>query len=138
MSSSTDESPVEIVTAGGRKVLVTHPSKPYFAREAKHTKLDVVQYYLAVAEGALAAIRDRPLVLKRFVNGAHAPAFYQKRAPQKLPSWLRTVLSQAASPAKPTLSAADNGSSESLRSVSLIVCCGVGFQTGLWVSCRNP
>ncbi len=91
MSSSSDESPVEIVTAGGRKVLVTHPSKPYFAQQAKHTKLDVVQYYLAVADGALSGIRDRPLVLKRFVNGAHAPAFYQKRAPQKLPAWLRTV-----------------------------------------------
>ena len=76
MSSSTDESPVEIVTAGGRKVLVTQPSKPYFAREAKHTKLDVVQYYLAVAEGALAAIRDRPLVLKRFVNGATPSGTY--------------------------------------------------------------
>ena len=57
---------------------------------------------------------------------------------RRLPSWLRTVLSQAASPAKPTLSAADNGSSESLRSASLIVCCGVGFQTGVWVSCRKP
>ena len=91
MASSEDESPVEVVTAGGRKVLVTHPSKVYFAQQARHTKLDVVQYYLAVAEGALSGIRDRPLVLKRFVNGAHAPAFYQKRAPQKLPSWLRTV-----------------------------------------------
>jgi len=91
MASPGDESPVEVVTAGGRKVLVTHPSKPYFSQQAKHTKLDVVSYYLAVAEGALAGIRDRPLVLKRFVNGAHAPAFYQKRAPNKLPTWLHTV-----------------------------------------------
>ncbi len=91
MASSENEAPVEVVTAGGCKVLVTHPSKPYFAQQARHTKLDVVQYYLAVAEGALLGIRNRPLVLKRFVNGAHAPAFYQKRAPQKLPAWLRTV-----------------------------------------------
>src|SRR5688572_14002251 len=91
MASSEDESPLEVITAGGRKLLVTQPSKVYFAQHARHTKLDVVQYYLAVAEGALRGIRDRPIVLKRFVNGAHAPAFYQKRAPTKLPSWLRTV-----------------------------------------------
>ena len=76
---------------GGHEVAVTHPDKPYFAEGARHSKLDVVRYYLAVADGALRGIRDRPLVLKRFVNGAHAPAFYQKRAPPKLPPWLRTV-----------------------------------------------
>ena len=85
------DSPVEMLTVAGRDVPITHPDKPYFAAEAKHTKLDVVRYYLAVAEGALGGVRDRPLVLKRFVNGAHAPAFYQKRAPPKFPAWLRTV-----------------------------------------------
>jgi DNA ligase D-like protein (predicted polymerase) len=80
-----------VLTVGGREVVVTHPDKPYFAAQAKHKKLDVVRYYLAVAEGALLGIRDRPIVLKRFVNGAHAPAFFQKRAPPKLPAWLRTV-----------------------------------------------
>ncbi|HEX6275606.1 MAG TPA: DNA polymerase domain-containing protein [Polyangiaceae bacterium] len=88
--SARDEPP-EILAVNGREVRVTHPSKPYFSREAKLSKLDVVRYYLAVAEGAVAGIRGRPIVLKRFVNGAHAEAFYQKRAPDKLPSWLRTV-----------------------------------------------
>jgi DNA ligase D-like protein (predicted polymerase) len=50
-----------------------------------------VRYYLSVADGALAGIRDRPIVLKRFVNGAEGEAFYQKRAPSERPSWLRTV-----------------------------------------------
>jgi len=75
----------------GREVRVTHPEKLYFSREARLTKLDIVQYYLAVAQGALAGIQDRPIVLKRFVNGAEGEAFYQKRAPTERPAWLRTV-----------------------------------------------
>ena len=51
--------------------------------QARITKLDLVRYYLSVAPGALAGIRDRPIVLKRFVNGAEAEAFYQKRAPEQ-------------------------------------------------------
>jgi DNA ligase D-like protein (predicted polymerase) len=81
----------EILTLGGREVRVTNPAKPYFSREAKLTKLDVVRYYLAVAPGALHGIRDRPIVLKRFVDGAEGEAFYQKRAPETRPDWLRTV-----------------------------------------------
>jgi DNA ligase D-like protein (predicted polymerase) len=57
----------------------------------KLSKLDIVRYYLSVAPGALAGIRDRPLVLKRFVDGAEGEAFYQKRAPTRRPEWLRTV-----------------------------------------------
>jgi bifunctional non-homologous end joining protein LigD len=91
MASRSGDSPVEVLAVAGREVTVTHPDKPYFAAQAKHSKLDVVRYYLAVAEGALGGIRDRPLVLKRFVNGAHMPAFFQKRAPPKLPAWLRTA-----------------------------------------------
>ncbi|HET7321762.1 MAG TPA: hypothetical protein VFI96_04635, partial [Longimicrobiaceae bacterium] len=68
------------LTVDGHPVTVTHPDKVYFP-EARLTKLDLVRYYLAVAPGALAGIRGRPLVLKRFVNVAQAPAFYQKRAP---------------------------------------------------------
>lgn len=75
----------------GHEVRVTHPDKLYFSKETKLTKLDLVRYYLAVAPGALAGIRDRPIVLKRFVNGAEGEAFYQKRAPSDHPSWLRTV-----------------------------------------------
>ncbi len=76
---------------GGREVRVTHPEKLYFSRQTRLTKLDLVQYYLAVAGGAVAGIRDRPIVLKRFVNGAEGEAFYQKRAPSERPAWLRTV-----------------------------------------------
>jgi DNA ligase D-like protein (predicted polymerase) len=81
----------EVLTVAGREVRITHPGKPYFAREARLSKLDVVRYYLSVAPGALAGIRDRPLVLKRFVDGAEKEPFYQKRAPAKRPGWLRTV-----------------------------------------------
>ncbi|HEY6559055.1 MAG TPA: DNA polymerase domain-containing protein [Polyangiaceae bacterium] len=85
-----EEAP-EILSVGGREVRVTHPSKPYFSRAVRVRKLELVRYYLSVADGALAGIRDRPIVLKRFVNGAEGEAFYQKRAPDKRPEWLRTV-----------------------------------------------
>ncbi len=85
------EDPVELLSTGGHEVRVTHPEKLYFSREVRLTKLDIVNYYLAVADGALAGIRDRPIVLKRFVNGAEAEPFYQKRAPSDRPSWIRTV-----------------------------------------------
>src|SRR5437867_2385960 len=75
----------------GRKVRVTHPDKLYFPRQKKVSKQDLVRYYLSVAPGALAGIKDRPIVLKRFVNGVEGEAFYQKRAPAQRPSWLRTV-----------------------------------------------
>jgi bifunctional non-homologous end joining protein LigD len=87
---SKEEAPF-ILTLSGREVPVTHPSKPYFTRQTRLTKLDIVNYYVAVAEGALAGIADRPIVLKRFVGGAEAEPFYQKRAPDKRPGWLRTV-----------------------------------------------
>ena len=81
----------EVLTINGHEVRITHPEKPYFSAQTALTKLDLVRYYLAVAPGALNGIRDRPIVLKRFVDGAEAPAFYQKRAPTNLPTWLRTV-----------------------------------------------
>ncbi len=82
---------VEVLSVDGRAVRVTNPEKPYFSKEAKLTKLDIVRYYLSVAPGALGGIRDRPVVLKRFVDGADGEAFYQKRAPAQRPDWLRTV-----------------------------------------------
>jgi len=85
------EEPVEVISIAGREVRITHPEKLYFSKETRLSKLDLVRYYLAVAPGALAGFRDRPLVLKRFVNGAEAEAFYQKRAPADRPAWLRTV-----------------------------------------------
>jgi bifunctional non-homologous end joining protein LigD len=85
-----DES-TEVLSIAGREVRVTHPDKPYFSKQTQLSKLDLVRYYLSVAAGALAGIQDRPLVLKRFVNGAEGEAFYQKRAPAERPPWLRTV-----------------------------------------------
>ncbi len=85
------ESASKVLSIDGREVQITNPAKFYFSSQAKVTKVELVQYYLSVAPGALAGIRDRPIVLKRFVNGAEAEAFYQKRAPEKRPAWLRTV-----------------------------------------------
>ena len=81
----------ETLSIDEREVRITHPEKPYFTKQTKVLKLDLVRYYLSVAPGALAGIRDRPIVLKRFVNGAEGQAFYQKRAPENRPEWLRTV-----------------------------------------------
>jgi bifunctional non-homologous end joining protein LigD len=81
----------ELLSIDGLEVRVTNPDKLYFSTQAKLSKLDVLRYYLSVAPGAITGIRDRPLVLKRFVNGAENEAFYQKRAPSKRPAWLRTV-----------------------------------------------
>jgi len=85
------ESPAELLTIDGREVRITNPDKPYFTRDIKLSKLDLVRYYLSVVPGALAGIQDRPIVLKRFVNGAEGEAFYQKRAPADHPDWLRTI-----------------------------------------------
>src|SRR5712671_6571834 len=84
------EAASEVLSVEGREVHITHPDKLYFS-QARITKLELVRYYLSVAPGALAGIRDRPIVLKRFVNGAEGEAFYQKRAPEQRPDWLRTV-----------------------------------------------
>jgi bifunctional non-homologous end joining protein LigD len=85
------EEPTEVLHLCGREVRVTHPSKPYFSKQVRLSKLEIVRYYLAVADGALRGIVDRPVVLKRFVDGAEGEPFYQKRAPEKRPPWLRTV-----------------------------------------------
>jgi bifunctional non-homologous end joining protein LigD len=81
----------QLLSIDGREVRITHPDKPYFSRQIKLSKRDLVGYYLSVATGALNGIRDRPIVLKRFVNGAEEEPFYQKRAPSDRPAWLRTV-----------------------------------------------
>jgi bifunctional non-homologous end joining protein LigD len=89
--SVAKEAAKAVLSVEGREVTITNPDKLYFASQAKISKVDLVRYYLSVAPGALAGIRDRPIVLKRFVNGAEGEAFYQKRAPAQRPSWLRTV-----------------------------------------------
>jgi bifunctional non-homologous end joining protein LigD len=85
------EASKEVLLLEGREVQITHPDKLYFSSQVKVSKLDLVRYYLSVAPGALAGIQDRPIVLKRFVNGAEGEAFFQKRAPDQRPAWLRTV-----------------------------------------------
>jgi bifunctional non-homologous end joining protein LigD len=85
------EEAAELLSIEGCEVRVTHPAKLYFSKQTKVSKLDLVNYYLSVASGALLGIQDRPIVLKRFVNGAEGEAFYQKRAPTERPPWLRTV-----------------------------------------------
>src|ERR1051326_8423566 len=86
------EQAAEVLSIEGQDVRVTHPDKLYFSKQTRLSKLDLVRYYLSVAAGALAGIEDRPIVLKRFVNGAEGEAFYQKRAPTERPEWLRTVV----------------------------------------------
>ena len=80
----------EIVEAAGRQVTITNPDKVFFPRTG-HTKLDLVRYYMAVADGALRGVSGRPMALKRFVNGAEGEAFFQKRAPTSRPEWIETV-----------------------------------------------
>jgi DNA ligase D-like protein (predicted polymerase) len=79
-----------ILEAAGRAVTITNPDKVYFPR-AGHTKLDLARYYLAVAPGALRGIAGRPIVLKRYVDGAEGEPFFQKRAPDNRPEWVETV-----------------------------------------------
>ena len=91
MTPVAKEQEAAVLALEGREVRVTHPDKLYFSRQARLTKLDLVRYFLSIAPGALAGIRDRPLVLKRFVDGAEGAPFYQKRAPSARPEWLRTA-----------------------------------------------
>jgi len=83
-------SPKTVIEVAGREVAISNPQKVYFPRTG-HTKLDVVQYYLAVAGGALRGVSGRPMALKRFVNGAEEEPFFQKRAPSSRPSWIETA-----------------------------------------------
>ncbi|MEU9111503.1 non-homologous end-joining DNA ligase [Streptomyces sp. NPDC048483] len=80
---------VELDVAG-RTVRVSHPDKTYYP-ERGFTKLDVAQYYLAVADGVLRGLRDRPTTMQRFPDGVEGEFFYQKRAPKGLPDWLPTA-----------------------------------------------
>jgi bifunctional non-homologous end joining protein LigD len=80
----------EVLEVAGRTVVITNPDKIYFPA-AGYTKRDLVSYYLSVADGAVRGVAARPMVLKRFVNGADAEPFFQKRAPDKRPDWTETV-----------------------------------------------
>ncbi len=81
----------EVIEVAGRTVPISNPDKVYFPQTG-HTKLDLIRYYLSVADGALRGVADRPMVLKRFVHGAEGEAFWQKRAPANKPDWLESVV----------------------------------------------
>lgn len=79
---------------GARQVVVTHPDRvvfPGFGGAAPRTKLDLIRYYLAVADGVLRGVADRPMILKRFVDGIEQEAVFQKRAPANRPDWVRVA-----------------------------------------------
>ena len=80
-----------ILDVAGRQVAITHPDKPVFPPTGERpaiTKMDLIDYYLAVSDGALRGVADRPMILKRFVKGITVEAVFQKRAPQKRPEWV--------------------------------------------------
>ena len=79
-----------IVEIAGREVSISNPGKVFFPGSGL-TKLDLVTYYLAVAEGALRGVADRPMALKRYVDGAEGEFFFQKRAPSSRPEWVDVV-----------------------------------------------
>ena len=80
----------ETLTLNGREVTISNPRKVYFP-ETGHTKLDLVKYYIAVSDGALRGAGGRPMALKRFVDGAAGQPFFQKRAPENVPEFIRTA-----------------------------------------------
>src|ERR671930_524261 len=79
-----------VLEVAGREVVISNPTKVFFP-QAGHTKLDLAKYYVAVAAGALRGIAGRPIVLKRYVDGAEGEPFFQKRAPERHPDWIETV-----------------------------------------------
>lgn len=80
----------EVLALAGREVTITNPTKIFFPR-LRLTKLDLVRYYVAVAEGAIRGVSGRPMLLKRFPDGVEQEAFYQKRAPAKRPDWIEVA-----------------------------------------------
>src|SRR6266498_2492845 len=80
----------EVLELDGIEVTVTNPDKVFFP-QAGVTKLDLVRYYLSVADGALRGVRGRPMALKRYVHGAEGEFFFQKRAPESRPPWIEVV-----------------------------------------------
>jgi DNA ligase D-like protein (predicted polymerase) len=82
--------PKEVLELDGREVAISNPGKVFFPASGL-TKLELVRYYLSVADGALRGIEGRPMALKRYVNGAEGEFFFQKRAPTSRPAWIETV-----------------------------------------------
>lgn len=86
-------SPAEVVDAAGRELAISSPDKVFFP-ERGETKLDLVRYYLTIAEPLLRAMGDRPVLMQRFPNGAGGSSFFQKRVPEGAPEWLTTTTVQ--------------------------------------------
>jgi len=80
----------ELLQIEGREIAISNPDKVFFPQPG-YTKLDLVRYYLAVADGALRGAGGRPMALKRYVNGIEGEFFYQKRAPEARPLWMEVV-----------------------------------------------
>src|SRR4026208_2141922 len=80
----------EVLEIGGGEVTVSNPDKVYFP-EPGYTKMDLVSYYLAVADGALRGAGGRPVALKRVVDGIGREPAFQTRAPNSPPDWRRTA-----------------------------------------------
>jgi len=80
----------EVLELAGREVTITNPTKIFFPK-LRLTKLDLVRYYVSVAEGAIRGVYGRPMLLKRFPDGVEQEAFYQKRAPAKRPDWIEVA-----------------------------------------------
>ena len=80
----------EVLNVAGREISISNPKKVLFP-DAGYTKLDLIRYYLAVADGAIRAAGNRPNVLVRYPNGIGNEFFYQKRAPSSRPSWIEVV-----------------------------------------------
>ncbi|WP_232549505.1 non-homologous end-joining DNA ligase [Propioniciclava soli] len=89
-AASTPKAPPVVLDVGGRDVRISSPDRVYFP-ETGWTKLDVVQYYLAVGPGILRALRDRPTMLHRFPKGLAGEKVFQKRLPSGAPPWVTTV-----------------------------------------------
>ncbi|MET0974779.1 MAG: non-homologous end-joining DNA ligase [Leifsonia sp.] len=87
--SPSSETPA-VLEIDGREVRISHPGKIVFPQQGL-TKLDLVNYYLGVADGVLRGVEGRPMVLKRFVKGIDNEAFFQKRAPESRPAWIDTA-----------------------------------------------
>src|SRR3954449_9900432 len=79
-----------MIEAAGREVRLSNPAKVYFPKPG-WTKLDLAEYYIGAADAVLVHVRERPTVLKRFVNGILEEPIWQKRVPQSIPDWLQTA-----------------------------------------------
>src|ERR1043166_3133205 len=79
-----------VVEAAGRELRLSNPSKVFFP-ERGLTKLDLAQYYLLCEEAVVRHLRERPTVMKRWVDGVQGKPFFQKRVPDSAPEWLQTA-----------------------------------------------